>query len=284
MTQSKHQIILLNGEMASGKSTTLQFLVRKLQQDSSGGDYGTSTKTIDFVGFIQPSVFAWDNKPPCTNTSKTTDTSCSNHSLESLVLNETHRKAIEIHFIDSSKEGSQIFTLATLNPEFKSLDHEPSSNMIKVMEENIKSKRPQQPRWLFNNEVFEKIKTLMLSSMEHLTRNASNSKSGERKIVVMVDELGWLEMEGKGHWPTVELLLSQYGKLENIVWGFTVRSTLREDHTQRMKQTFKNCANICEDELDLHIFELKKSNPTQEKADNFDQVLEQVLACIKKSE
>lgn len=154
MTQSKHQIILLNGEMASGKSTTLQFLVRKLQQDSSGGDYGTSTKTIDFVGFIQPSVFAWDNKPPCTNTSKTTDTSCSNHSLESLVLNETHRKAIEIHFIDSSKEGSQIFTLATLNPEFKSLDHEPSSNMIKVMEENIKSKRPQQPRWLFNVSIY----------------------------------------------------------------------------------------------------------------------------------
>ncbi|KAG2387242.1 hypothetical protein C9374_001574 [Naegleria lovaniensis] len=273
MTSIKHQVILLNGEMASGKSTTLQFLVRELQPHSSSGDAMKTKTIIDVVGFIQPAVFAWDKKETATTGSDQSTTPTS-----SLVMNETHRKAIEIHFINSTtSEGSQIFTLATLNPEFNSLDQQPSSSMIKVMEENIKSKRPQQPRWLFKNEVFEKIKTLMLSSMEHLT-----NQNDERKIVVIIDELGWLEMEGKGHWPTVESILSQFGKLKDIIWIFTVRSTLRDDHTLRMKETFRQCANISDNELDLHILELKKSNPTQEKADNFDQVLEQILECIKR--
>ena len=77
------------------------------------------------------------------------------------------------------------------------------------------------------------------------------------------------------HWPAVSKLLSDNSK--ETIWIFAVRSTLLKEHKEKLSNLLSNSTNI-------HCYELIKTDPNQKKADNFDEILNNVFNIIGKSE
>ena len=154
--------------MGFGKTTTLEHVIDQVS-------------SVNVIGFVQPSVY---------DDHKQNDVVESNNQIK-IVKIEQHRKAIEIHFVTKligSEEEKKIFSLATLNPEFNQEDS------VSIMSENMKAKKPKQPRWIFNNEVFGQMSQLLEDKIQTLM----NGNNKDEKILIVIDELGWLEMEDKG--------------------------------------------------------------------------------------
>ena len=174
MVEKLHSVVLVGGEIGFGKTTALERVIGEVS-------------SVNVIGFVQPSIY--DQKQG----DQVNQEKSSHNSQQIKIVNiEQHRTAIEIHFLTKligENEEKKIFKLATLNPEFNPED------TVSIMSENMKAKKPKQPRWIFNNEVFGQISQLLEEKLQSLMKE---NRVGE-KILIVVDELGWLEMEGKGY-------------------------------------------------------------------------------------
>src|SRR3989338_1088565 len=156
MVENTSTIILVGGEMGFGKTTTLEHVI-----EQTNSQIKSST-----LGFIQPSIY--DHGLALERDETHNDNQSNNQS--KIVKIEKHKQAIEIHFIskiNGKEEEKRIFSLATLNPEFKQED------MTTIMTENMQAKKPKQPRWLFNDQVFGQIGQLMEQKLDNVNMNDS---------------------------------------------------------------------------------------------------------------
>ncbi|KAL9642560.1 hypothetical protein ABK040_011126 [Willaertia magna] len=252
------KVILLGGEIGSGKSSLLSLLYYKLLFNNQ------RRKNTKIFGFIQPAIY--ENKKMDENATNTTEES-NVGSHDEQVLQERQRKEIVIQFLEGnlSSQPTQTtsepvqFTLAKLNPEFSKKDLEQQE---KIIEQNLHAKKPKTARWIFDESVFEKI--------DRMCENEFNLNENRNKIII-VDELGWMELDGKGHWPTVSKLFKK--SKEGDVWIFAVRNTLTEEYESILKSLITS-----EKQVICKKYILQRPHPQlQNKAINFDETLNDIL-------
>jgi nucleoside-triphosphatase THEP1 len=91
--------------------------------------------------------------------------------------------------------------------------------------------RPRVPRFIFYDEAFEKTRQILLKQW--------NIPSGE-KLILIFDELGFLENEEGGHWPLLVDLSNKICSLRNCatILVCAVRKTLEETFATKLSNLF----------------------------------------------
>lgn len=149
--------------------------------------------------------------------------------IQKAVFSDNHQQGYDVHlFLDSSKE---IYPLLRRNPEYW------ENNTIDVNKKYTGVSRPKIPRWNFIDESFKKVET-KLAKMEDV----------KKETVWIMDELGWLEAEGKGYW-NVFMSSFQKHKKSIRVWILSVRKGLAEYFADEVKKISK--CKLCVIDLDV---------------------------------
>lgn len=127
----------------------------------------------------------------------------------------------------SNNDISDPIPLARKNPNF-------DDNILHLFQI-----RPAVPRYIFDDKSFT-------IARKHLIDCYSRDKQYSSPFVFIVDELGWLEQEGSGHWTTVHDLIQNqvehWGHSDNfhIWWLFSVRKGLSSHFIENIIDTMRN--------------------------------------------
>ncbi len=221
-----HHLITVTAGIGVGKSSLLLQVVHSLQQVQQ-----QQSNNFSIVGFVQ-----------CARMDATTgaqdgyDLILVNSPLSSSPSSTTPVPSSPSSFVDSSSwqcssDDTRSLPLVTRNPDF--------DPRVPV--------GPSNRRWTFNESVFQVAREYVLRHVsQHLLTSRSPTQQRCCCVVVVVDELGWKEDAGEGHWPLIQQILESTSLKEldgdsnhhqvQFTWLLSVRQGYDQSFVQKMKQ------------------------------------------------